>query len=65
MGDAGSRWEGSSALLILLIQMLISSEEDVLLGLNPGILALRLVLLGTILSPIVDRDSSTNLKALI
>ena len=65
MGDAGSCWEGSSALLILLIQMLISSEEDVLLGLNPGFLALRLVLLGTILSPIVDRDSSTNLKALI
>lgn len=65
MGDAGSCWEGSSALLILLIQMLIHSEEDVLLDLNLGILALRLVVLGTTLSPIVDRDSSTNLKALI
>ena len=63
MGDAGACWEGSSALLSLLIQMLIS-EEDVLLDLNPGILALRLVLLSTTLSPTVDRDSSTNLKAL-
>lgn len=52
------------ALLILLIQMLIS-EEDVLLDLNPGILALRLELLSTTLSPTVDRDASTNLKALI
>ncbi|CAI9171975.1 unnamed protein product [Rangifer tarandus platyrhynchus] len=41
VGDAGACWEGSSALLILLIQMLIS-EEDVLLDLNPGILALRI-----------------------
>ena len=64
MGDVGACWEGSAALLILLIQMLIS-EEDVLLDLNPGILALRLVLLSTTLSPTVDRDSSANLKALI
>ena len=64
MGDVGACWEGSAALLILLIQMLIS-EEDVLLDLNPGILALRLVLLSTTLSPTVDRDSSTNLKVLI
>ena len=64
MGDAGSCWEGSSALLILLMQMLTSSE-DALLDFNPGILALRLVLLSTTPSPIVDRDSSTNLKDLI